>query len=293
MIKTFLKLIWVLVKYPLYVILAVSSVWLIMVATNIIMDLLEGKRFKRGYHKPPEKSGLLRQIFLEAPRAYVKDLFDVEPDFFRYQGLVIYTGAQGHGKTISMVRDIMQMQHEYPRCKCITNLAYKYEDEALTDWHQLIDYKNGIYGVIVGMDEIQNWFSSKQSKDFPPEMFEVVTQNRKNRRIIVATTQNFYQPAKDVRAQCSEVRKCLTFFGVFTIVHAVRPVLDSNGDVKEWKHVRFYSFVHTKEIREAYDTYKVIESLAKSGFKERAVSASGDTNIYIVDNGKGKKRASK
>lgn len=142
----------------------------------------------------------------------------------------------------------------------------------------------------MGIDEIQNWFSSKQSKDFPPEMFEVVTQNRKNRRIIVATTQNFYQPAKDVRAQCSEVRKCCTFFGVFTVVHAVRPVLDSNGDVKDWKHVRFYSFVHTKEIREAYDTYKVIESLAKSGFKERV--PSGDTNIYIVDS-KGKKRAGK
>ena len=62
------------------------------------------------------------------------------------------------------------------------------------------------------------------------------------------------------------------------------------GDVKDWKHVRFYSFVHTKEIREAYDTYKVIESLAKSGFKERV--PSGDTNIYIVDS-KGKKRAGK
>ena len=54
--------------------------------------------------------------------------------------------------------------------------------------------------------------------------------------------------------------------------------------------MRFYSFVHTKEIREAYDTYKVIESLAKSGFKERV--PSGDTNIYIVDS-KGKKRAGK
>jgi len=290
MLKTFLGMVWVLLKYPVYLLLAVLSVWLVVLATNIAMDLLEGRRFKRGQHNPPEKSGLLRQVFIDAPRAYVKDLFDTDPDFFKYQGLVIYTGAQGQGKTISMVRDIMRMQEEYPRCKCITNLSYKYEDDALTDWHQLIDYKNGIYGVIVGMDEIQNWFSSKQSKDFPPEMFEVVTQNRKNRRIIVATTQNFYQAAKDVRAQCSQVRKCLTFFGVWTVVHAVRPVLDSNGDVKVWKHVRFYSFVHTEEIRSAYDTYKVIESLAKSGFKERA--QSGDTNIYIVD-AKGKKRAGK
>lgn len=290
MLKTFFKLIWVLVKYPLYLILSVLALWLLVVAVNIILDLSEGKRLKRGQHKTPKTSGLLRQVFIEAPRAYVKDLFDTDPDFFKYQGLVIYTGRQGQGKTVSMVRDMMVMQEEYPLCKCITNLAYKYEDCALTDWRQLIDYKNGIYGVIVGMDEIQNWFSSKQSKDFPPEMFEVVTQNRKNRRIIMATTQNFYQAAKDIRAQCSEVRKCLTFFGVFTVIHAVRPVLDSNGDVKVWKHVRFYSFVHTRDIREAYDTYKVIESLARSGFKDRALSSASDTNIYIVDK-KGKKRA--
>lgn len=292
MVRTFLKLFWVLIKYPLYMVMVLSAVWLVMVLTNIGLDLYEGKRFKRGQHNSPKKMGVLYQLFVAAPRAYVRDMFDTDPDFFRYQGLVIYTGRQGDGKTISLVRDIMQMQYEYPLCRCITNLSYKHEDEQLTDWHQLIDYKNGIHGVIVGLDEIQNWFSSKQSKDFPPEMFEVVTQNRKNRRIILATTQNFYQAAKDVRAQCSEVRKCRTFFGVWTIIHAVRPIMDANGDVKEWKHVRFYSFVHTKEIRESYDTYKVIESLAKSGFKER-VSVPADTKVYVISNDAKKKRGGK
>lgn len=281
-IKMFFKFFWILIKYPLFIMMTLCAVWLIMALTNFVLNLIEGDRLKRGKHRPPKKMNLLYQIFVAAPRAYVRDIFDTDPDFFRYQGLVIYTGRQGDGKTVSLVRDIIQMQYEYPLAKCITNLSYKWEDESLTDWHQLIDYKNGIYGVIVGMDEIQNWFSSKQSKDFPPEMFEVVTQNRKNRRIILATTQNFYQAAKDVRAQCSEVRKCRTFFGVWTIVHVVRPVIDADGDVKEWKHVRFYSFVHTEEIREAYDTYKVIESLAKSGFKEKTIQAN--TNIYMVSN---------
>ena len=287
MLLTILKTFFAFFKYPLYALLSLVGFWGFMVIVNIVLEYVDGRRFKRGYHKQPETSNLFKQLFVEAPRAYVNDLFDTDPDFFKYQGLVIYTGRQGQGKTVSMVRDMMAMQEEYPLSKCITNLAYKYEDESLTDWRQLIDYKNDIYGVIVGLDEIQNWFSSKQSKDFPPEMFEVVTQNRKNRRIILATTQNFYQPAKDVRAQCSEVRKCLTFFGVFTVVHAVRPVLDAEGNVKEWKHVRFYSFVHTKKIRESYDTYKVIESLVKSGFNERVLS--GDTNVYIVDGKKKKK----
>ena len=45
--------------------------------------------------------------------------------------------------------------------------------------------KNGINGVIVVMDELQNWFSSNDSKNFPPEMLSVITQNRKNRRMVL------------------------------------------------------------------------------------------------------------
>lgn len=273
-VQTFISLF----KYPMIFIGVVIGLYLLIILAFVLYGLYKGKRFKRGAHKPPKKNPLLKQLFIDAPKQFVDDMFDQDPDFFKYQGLVIYTGRQGQGKTIAMVRDIIQMQEEYPLCKCITNLAYAREDDVLDHWEKLISYKNGIYGVIVGLDEIQNWFSSKQSKDFPPQMFEVITQNRKNRRIICATTQNFYQPAKDIRAQCTEVRKCMTFFGVWTLVHAVRPVLDSSGDVKEWQHVRWYSFAHTKVIRESYDTYKVIESLMKSGFKEQ--------NTIVVESGK-------
>ena len=45
----------------------------------------------------------------------------------------------------------------------------------------------GVQGVICLIDEMQNWFSSNQSKNFPPEMLQVVTQNRKNRRVIMGS----------------------------------------------------------------------------------------------------------
>ncbi len=83
----------------------------------------------------------------------------------------------------------------------------------------LLTIKNGIRGVIVCMDEMQNWFSSNQSKDFPPQMLEVVTQNRKNRRVIMGTAQSFNRLAKPLREQATEVRKCCTLFGCVTIVH--------------------------------------------------------------------------
>ena len=30
-----------------------------------------------------------------------------EADFFPYQGLIVYCGRQGHGKTVSMVHDMV------------------------------------------------------------------------------------------------------------------------------------------------------------------------------------------
>ncbi len=268
-------------KVPFLILLVLFVLFLLSCLFYFLVGLKHGRRIKKGTHKPVKDVSMLKKVFIDVPRAFINDFFDRDPDFFRYQGLVIYTGRQGSGKTIAMVYTIRRMQKEYPLVKVITNLSYKRQNTALNHWKQLITYKNGIYGVVVAIDEIQNWFSSKQSKDFPPEMFEVVTQNRKNRRVILSTTQNFYQAAKDIRCQCSEVHKCLTLLGVLTIVHVVRPTLDSNGDVKEWRHVRFYSFVHDRELRELYDTYKVIESLAKSGFQERKGTANIATTVQI------------
>lgn len=137
------------------------------------------------------------------------------------------------------------------------------------------------------MDELQNWFSSNDSKNFPPEMLGVITQNRKNRRIILGTSQNFYLLAKAIRSQATEVRRCSTFLGCLTIVRRAEPILDSEGQVAEWKNRGWYFFVHNKKLRESYDTYKVIENLSKSGFKEPLPDMV--TNITVIENNKKKK----
>lgn len=129
-----------------------------------------------------------------------------------------------------------------------------------------VDYNNAEKGVIVGMDETQNWFSSAQSKNFPPEMLTVCTQNRKNRRIILGTAQSFYLLAKAIRTQCTEIRECYTFFGCLTVVRRLEPALDFEGNIAELKKKGYYFFVHNKELRESYDTYKCISALSDSGF---------------------------
>lgn len=197
--------------------------------------------------------------------------------------MVIFEGRQGNGKTISMVQFARQMQQEYPKAKCTTNLAYTKEDDVLDDWRKLTDYSNDKYGVICVLDELQNWFSSNQSKDFPPEMLQVITQNRKNRRIILGTAQNFYLLAKAIRSQCTEVRRCITLLGCLTMVRRLEPILDSDGNVQEFKPIGFYFYVHDKDLRDSYDTYKVIESLSKSGFKPIQNTTEVINNNFVVN----------
>ena len=273
MLKAFLDFL----KYPIFFIIGLLLLFCVICTLFVIISLFKGKRIPKGEHRYLKNVSLLKKIFILTPKQFVDDIFSRPADFFKYQGLVIFEGRQGQGKTISMVKFLHDMQYEFPLAKCITNFNYKNEDEKLKDWRQLIDYKNGEKGVIVGMDELQNWFSSNDSKNFPPEMLSVITQNRKNRRIILGTSQNFYLLAKAIRSQATEVRRCLTLLGCFTIVRRFEPILDSEGSVVEWKKRGIYCFVHNKELRESYDTWQVIENLKKSGFKE-------NTNNEIINN---------
>lgn len=52
----------------------------------------------------------------------------------------------------------------------------------------------------------------------------------------------------------------------------------------DMKYRGMYGFVHTDELRNSYDTYKVIHTLAKEGFKDTPVQSV--TNVYLAADGK-------
>lgn len=268
-------------KYPLYFIGICIAIFVFLCSIWFVIRFAQGKRLKKGSHQRVKQEGFFYRLFIKLPRQYVDDCFERDPDFFKYQGCVIFEGRQGSGKTIGEIEFARRIQKEYPLAKCLSNLAYKGEDEELKDWKKLISYKNGIQGVIVIIDELQNWFSSNDSKNFPPEMLEVITQNRKNRRIILGTAQNFYLLAKAIRSQATEVRRCATLLGCLTIVRRFEPFLDSEGNVREFKFRGMYFFVHDRELRESYDTYKVIKRLTNVGFQDRPLSPEIINKFFI------------
>lgn len=292
MLNAFWNVLWAFIswlKYPILIVLGILFLFCLLCFINILIEFIKGRRFKKGHHNIVKRHGFFRKILIDLPKQFVIDLFDKDPDFFKYQGLIIFEGRQGSGKTTSMVYEAMKMQEEYPLAKCTSNLGYTHEDISLKDWRMLINYKNGIKGVIVLMDELQNWFSSNDSKNFPPEMLQVITQNRKNRRIIMGTAQNFYLLSKAIRTQTTEVRRCSTFLGCLTVVRRFEPVLDAEGNVSDWKKRGMYFFVHDKKLRESYDTFKTIERLSKVGFQDNTSSVEAVNNyISISDNRKGR-----
>lgn len=208
-------------------------------------------------------------------------------DAFPYKGIVVYEGNQGNGKTISLVHDTLCIMRQYPKCALLDNLGIvtelQNEHHNLDHWKQLIELNNGIFGYVVCIDEFQNWCSNKLYKSSSVcsaiDLLSIVTQNRKNRRIILGTCQKFFMLDKSVRTQCSEIRSCFTLFGCISGYIRKAPYFDGEGNIKQVKFKGIRLFVHSTELRNSYDTYKVIQALSSE------ISNNEIQKIQFVSNG--------
>ena len=245
-------------------------------------------KYRDGMVMPPsgqviqKHPGMIKQLLVMVPRRYMLDRFNREEGYFYPRGIHMFCGEQGCGKSIGCVQMMLELQKQYPAAKMITNFGVKSENDELKEWQQLLDYCNGHKGVIVGMDEIQNWFMSGNNQ-LPEGMLEVATQNRKNNRIICCTAQVFTRVNKGLREQVTMVYNPHTFLGCFTIVVKRKPEFDSEGNVTKLKYRGMYAFTHTDELREAYDTYKVIHTLAKEGFKQKVEAPIYNNTTYQIN----------
>lgn len=130
-------------------------------------------------------------------------------DGFPYGGMWLFTGAQGSGKTLMLMHMVREIHEQYPDALIVTNISifgipcipYKGIEDFET-------YKNGSKGVIFVIDEIHVLFSSLESAKMPLSQVAVWCQNRKNRRLILGTTQRFTRAAKPVREQTTWHYEC-------------------------------------------------------------------------------------
>ncbi len=228
------------------------------------------KRKRLIFFPKAKQKPLLLRLLVDFPRQVVTDRIEADPEAFTYSGIHIFCGEQGSGKTISAVEFCQRIKRQYPESILKTNTDISFADKTISDVNDVISCSNGVYGEITFLDEIQNWFASNESRNFPPEMLSEVCQQRKQRKILVATSQVFTRLAKPIREQCTLLYLPMTFMGVLTIVRVYKPKLNSEAELKKLRPIKTYCFIQSKELRESYDTYKKIDRLINGGFKKRS-----------------------
>lgn len=211
----------------------------------------------------------LKKIYIDFPHRFVLDRLNADPAHFKATGVHLFAGEQGSGKSIAVMHWVKMQLERYPDMKIRSNIDLNFQDDKITDWRSLIFNDNGILGQVEIIDEIQNWFNSNESKNFPVEMLTEITQQRKQAKAIVGTSQVFGRVAKPLREQTTLLYKPMTIAGCFTIVRVYKLALDDSGAVKKMTMRNMYCFVHDDELRNCYDTYQKVKRISVSGFQPR------------------------
>ena len=201
--------------------------------------------------------------------AYIDDKKDArDKDAFRVSGTQVYCGRQGSGKTISAVRHLIEIKNRYPKAIVVTNLElnvpweYTRFSTASELMELLTSVENGKFGVVYLIDEIHTYFNSVESKGIPPYVFTEISQQRKQRKTIIGTSQLFLRIAKPFREQCDNMISCNTWFGVFTrnrVYDGMTLEQDYDGSLIGDVKKRGY-FWHSRELRNCFDTYQKVVS---------------------------------
>lgn len=282
---------WNVLFWIFIIILFILSPFLISMLINFLyFYFVKGMRFKEGDYHYVGHGSIIKKLFIEFPRQFVLDLFNRDPDEFKDFGVHIIAGKQGSGKSITLTYLLLRYQEMYPKAKVATNYFYAYQDKAITHWKDIINYLNDKYGVIVVLDEIQNWFNSLQSKDFPPEMLTEITQQRKQRKVIFGTSQVFSRVAKPIREQTYMLYEPSTIFGCVTIVRKYEVSTNTDGLTDTKKYRGCFFFVQNDKLRNSFDTYRKVENLSASGFKVETDQIRNMDNPVFIPNSKwGKK----
>lgn len=245
---------------------------------------LKGKRFKKPTKKSTyKKYGFFRKLLIEFPRRFVLDLYNKDPNNLPIYGLHIFAGEQGCAKTMAAVEMMLRMKKMYPMIKVRSNINLKFQDGKIQHWKDLVFNQNGETGQIEFLDELQNWFNSLEGKDFPIEMLQEITQQRKQHKCIIGTSQVFTRVAKAIREQTNCLYLPITLFGCLTIVRVYKPTLDEGGNLKKKIITGLYFFVHNDELRNAYDTYEKVERMRKVGFAPRSEQINSTTSNSDID----------
>ena len=183
------------------------------------------------------------------------------PEYFEPEGLLVFCGAQGAGKTLSAVQYCLRILEQYPKCLFVSNVdiegipnpdrVFKYEGI-----DSLKKYENGYAGVLYLIDEIHLEWNSLESKNVSIEEMIEFAQQRKQRKHIVGTSQVYGRIAKPLREQIRRAVLCKNYFGLVQVNDEIDGFNTVEKDGKlETDSLHKYFWFHRPALYGCYDTY--------------------------------------
>ena len=179
-------------------------------------------------------------------------------------GTRVYKGYQGSGKTLSMVFYAFQIQKGFPNCAIYSNIKI----QGLNNYHyfnddsgliEALETRNGSAGVLVLLDEAHLYFGKKTG--IPLDVLTAISQQRKDRRRIVFSSQIWEELDISLRKQVKEIVSCRTLFHKFqinTISDGESLSYDKLSSQYVAKTIRTEIFKHSLDLYNSYDTTQKI-----------------------------------
>lgn len=267
-----IKMFWGLLEQLCVILAAVIAPLVIMMLVFFLWYHFIKKMPIPKRREPPtnHKRNFFVRLFWDFPKRFVLDRLTQDPDRYNNTAIIIFEGEQGSGKTIAAVQYIYEELRKYPLAQFSANIDVKGQTELLEGLEQIIESDNGVFGQLNLIDEVQNWLNSNESKNVPVEFVGEICQQRKQAKAIIGTTQRFNRMSKQLRQETTFLMRPITVMGCLTIVRKYKPKVDADGQVSKMKMLGCYFFVHSDELREAYDTYSKVKRLNLKGFKPKS-----------------------
>lgn len=178
-------------------------------------------------------------------------------------GSRVYYGHQGNGKSLSMARYVIQLKNEFPNCKVYSNLLLKGIDftpiKTPSDLADALSVRNGGDGVLVCIDEAHLFFNNTRG-GISLDVLTAISQQRKDRRKIVFTSQIWEEMDISLRKQVPEIIKCKKIMNMIVLTHFNGYTMKYNKQENEFIAEKDYTeiFKLNDELYNCYDTYQKI-----------------------------------
>lgn len=203
-------------------------------------------------------------------------------------GSIVFYGYQGNGKTLSMVDYAFRIKKAFPNCVIFSNIRmfgidynFLISDEDVKD---ALSYQNGKDGVLVLLDEAHLYFGKKTGIGL--ETLTAISQQRKDRRRIVFSSQIWEELDISLRKQVKDIVKCKKILNLIILNYMQGETLSYDKLKSEYvaNHDHYEIFKLNDEYYKRYNTYQKIitndELVAPIGARTLSAPSEQPTVIF-------------